>query len=147
MTCFLHSAPTINLKQNGNISSPSRGKYKLLAIEEPQSSVRSIHRSDHSHILLAASKLMKTQRIRGEAPLSVNTLHNRHFLQNANSPRKGLTISEIWSIYSKQGWNSEKGKQHLIYILTEQTSLTRHTRLYLNSFWTLRGFWWKHAVL
>lgn len=72
-----------------------RGKYKLLAIEEPECPVRSIHCSDHSHILLAASELMKTQWIWGEAPLSVNTLHNRHFLQNANSLRKGLTISEI----------------------------------------------------
>lgn len=80
-------SPTINLKQNGNISLAFRGKYKLLAIEEPESPVRSIHCSDHSHILLAASELMKTQRIWGEAPLSVNTLHN--------SLRKGLTISEI----------------------------------------------------
>lgn len=65
----------------------SQGKYKLLAIKEPQSS-RSIHCTNHSHILLAASKLMKTTEDRVRRPLSVNTLHNSHFLQNANSPRK-----------------------------------------------------------
>lgn len=66
----------------------------LPGIQQAGSQVKILPRSPRSPVLLLPPSRRKHRGYGKKLPLSLDTLHNGHFLRNANSLRKGLAVSE-----------------------------------------------------